>query len=196
MSCWHHSCSVFLQKCYYDEGDALAEKQLAESEEPAAAAQSNKSNSLLYGLLIVNMLVVIAVGLAAFLGKAPPDPLQAIAQGAQADRAADPQGLDQLIGSVVSLETFLVNLSGTDGNRLLKVNLDLEVSGEDVINEIEKRTPQIRDIVIILLSSKNYQEVATAAGKDRLRAEIKDTLNAFLTHGSVVNVLYTEFIFN
>lgn len=177
----------------------MAEKKLEESAEVEAevSSEKKKSNSvLLYALLIINMLVVLAVGLAAFLNRTPPDPLHPIAEGVAADRAADPAGLDNLIGSVVSLDTFLVNLSGTDGNRLLKVNLDLEVSGENVITEIDKRTPQIRDIIIILLSSKSYQEVSSRAGKDRLRDEIKDTLNAFLTHGNVVNVLYTEFIFN
>lgn len=176
----------------------MAEKKLQDTPETQDAVQpkSKSNNLILYGLLVVNMLVVLAVGMAAFLSKEAPDPLAPIAKGVEANSEADPSGLNKLVGPLVPLETFLVNLSGTDGNRLLKVNLELEVSGDGVIEEIEKRNPQIRDIIIILLSSKSYREVSSKTGKDELRAQIKDTLNSFLTKGNVVNVLYTEFIFN
>ena len=65
-----------------------------------------------------------------------------------------------------------------------------------LLARIEKRKAQIRDIIIIILSSKTYDEVSTREGKDGLKSEIKDTLNAFLTKGKIVNVYFTEFIYN
>ena len=62
--------------------------------------------------------------------------------------------------------------------------------------EIEKRKAQVRDIIIIILSSKTYEDVSSREGKDRLRNEIKDTINSFLVQGKIANVFFTEFIYN
>lgn len=102
----------------------------------------------------------------------------------------------EFIGKTIPMETFLVNLSGNRGNKLLKVNMDLEVEGGKISEEIDKRKPQIRDIIIILLSSKTYAQLSTPEGKEFLREEIRDTVNSFLTSGKIKRVLFTEFIFN
>jgi flagellar FliL protein len=65
-----------------------------------------------------------------------------------------------------------------------------------VAEEIEKRKAQIRDIIIITLSSKSYEEVSSREGKDQLRNEIKDTINNFLTKGKIKNVFFTDLIYN
>jgi flagellar FliL protein len=72
---------------------------------------------------------------------------------------------------------------------------DNEVEGK-VTAEIEQRKAQIRDIIIIILSSKTYEQVSTNEGKDNLRNQIKDTINSFLTTGRIQNVYFTEFIYN
>ena len=90
----------------------------------------------------------------------------------------------------------MINLSGNRGSKLLKVNMELEVDGTKVGEEIDKRKPQIRDIIIILLSSKTYSQLSSAEGKEFLRDEIRDTVNSFLTTGKIKHVLFTEFIFN
>jgi len=74
--------------------------------------------------------------------------------------------------------------------------MEIEVKGETVIQEIDSRKAQIRDFIIIILSSKNYDEISTREGKDNLRNEIKDTLNSFLTKGKIMNVFFTEIIYN
>jgi flagellar FliL protein len=103
---------------------------------------------------------------------------------------------EDFIGKLVPLETFLVNLAGSRGTKLIKINMELEVNGEGVLEEIEKRKPQIRDIIIILLSSKTYQQISTKDGKELLRDEIRDRVNPFLTKGQIKRVYFTEFIYN
>ena len=102
----------------------------------------------------------------------------------------------EFIGKTIPMETFLVNLSGNRGNKLLKVNMDLELEGGKIAEEIDKRKPQIRDIIIILLSSKTYAQLSSPEGKEYLRDEIRDTVNSFLTTGKIKRVLFTEFLFN
>ena len=70
------------------------------------------------------------------------------------------------------------------------------MSGSDVQNEIDELKPKIRDIVIIILSSKTYAQVSAKEGKDSLREEIRDKVNLFLTKGRIERVYFTEFIYN
>ncbi len=74
--------------------------------------------------------------------------------------------------------------------------MELEVSNGEVQEEIDKLKPKIRDIIIIIVSSKTYAQISTKEGKDQLRDEIRDQVNLFLTKGQIQKVYFTEFIFN
>ena len=89
-----------------------------------------------------------------------------------------------------------MNLSGSRGRKLAKVNMEIEVNNDEVQEEIEKLKPKIRDVIIIILSSKSYAQVSTKEGKDSLRDEIRDKVNLFLTKGRIQRVYFTEFIYN
>ncbi len=181
----------------------MAEENAAK-EAPAAAAPApgndgNKSPVLLIALAVINMLVVAGVGFMLYQGKkkeAAEPKIQDVIKGEHEQQAKEATEEKSFIGKVIPLETFIVNLSGTKGRRIAKVNMELELQGPQVQLEIEKRKAQIRDIIIIILSSKTYDEVAQREGKDSLKNEIKDTLNAFLTKGKILNVYFTEFIYN
>lgn len=180
----------------------MAEENAAAKEAtPAAHAESPKAKSpiLLYVLAIVNVAVVLGVGLMIYKGKqkeAAEPKIEQVIKGEHEAQEKEASEEKAFVGKVIPLETFIVNLSGSKGRRIAKVNMELELKGEQVAVEIEKRKAQIRDIIIIILSSKTYDEVSTREGKDSLKSEIKDTLNAFLTKGKIVNVYFTEFIYN
>lgn len=180
---------------------------------------------LLYALVVLNMLVVGGVGFMVYAGRKHDqqnatalekaannlakdgdkeakhegggEKSEAKGEGKEGEKGAakDEEG-EEFIGKTVPMETFLVNLSGNRGNKLLKVNMDLELQGAKVAEEIDKRKPQIRDIIIILLSSKTYAQLSSPEGKEYLRDEIRDTVNSFLTTGKIKRVLFTEFLFN
>jgi len=161
---------------------------------------------ILYALVVLNMLVVAGVGAMLYLNKqkehaqaeAVDKVVNAEAEAAKGEHgehgAAKPE--ENFVGQMIPLETFLVNLSGHRGNMLLKVSMELEVEGEKIADEIDKRKPQIRDIIIILLSSKTHAQMESADGKEFLREEIRDTVNTFLSTGKIKRVHFTEFIFN
>lgn len=195
------------------------------AEEAKAAAPEGGGSSggkpiILYILVLVNMLVVAGVGFMVWSGqkKAAENAkaIEQVANGVVADAGAghgDAAGghgegehggghdeaageEEDFVGKMIPLETFLVNLSGNRGSKVLKLNMELEVEGERIGDEIDKRKAQIRDIIIILLSSKTYAQLSSTEGKDFLRDEIRDTVNAFLTKGKIKRVHFTEFIFN
>ncbi len=181
----------------------MAEESAAkESASPAAGAGAStggKPPILLVVLLILNMAFIAGVGFMLYKNKkkeAAEPKLEHVIQGEHQTQDAEAHTEKQLVGKIVPLETFIVNLAGSKGRRIAKVNMEIEVEGEKIIDEIEKRKAQIRDIIIITLSGKTYDEVATREGKEQLREEVKDTVNAFLTKGKIVNVYFTDFIYN
>lgn len=178
----------------------MAEESAA-AKETSSEAKSGGKPLVLYALVILNMVVVAGVGVMLYLGKqkesAHARDIEKAARGeleAQKEESAS-QGAD-FVGKMIPMETFLVNLSGNRGNKLLKVSMELEVENDKVAEEIDKRKPQVRDIIIILLSSKTFAQLSATEGKEFLREEIRDTVNSFLTQGKIKRVLFTEFIFN
>lgn len=94
------------------------------------------------------------------------------------------------------LDTFTVNLADTAATRYARVTMKLELSNMDVENEIERRTPQIRDLIIILISSKRYADIQNPDGKNKLRDEIVKSINSYLVKGEVKNLYFTNFVVN
>jgi flagellar FliL protein len=175
------------------------------AEEKAAAAEAAPSGGsgqkpiLLIALAVINMAVVGGVGFMLYKGKqkeaAEPKIEQVIKGEAEAQHKEEHEE-KEVVGKVIPLETFIVNLAGSKGRKVAKVNMELELKGDKTSEEIEKRKAQVRDIIIIILSSKTYEEVSSREGKDNLRNEIKDTINSFLVSGKISNVFFTEFIYN
>lgn len=180
----------------------MAEENAAAKDASAPAAPSgggNKQSLLLMLLAVINMAVVAGVGFMLYQGKkkeAAEPKIEHVIKGEHETQEAEAHEEKSFVGKVVPLETFIVNLSGSKGRRIAKVNMELELKGDNVQEEIEKRKAQIRDIIIIILSGKTYDDVSAKDGKEKLREEIKDTVNAFLTKGKIQAVYFTEFIYN
>lgn len=171
----------------------------APAQEAPAAAPSGQKPILYIALLVLNMAILGGVGFMLFQNKKKEaaEPKLDHVINAEVD-AQHKEATEEkpFIGKVVPLETFVVNLAGSKGRRIAKINMELEIEGESVADEIDKRKAQIRDIIIILLSSKTYENVSARDGKEHLRDEIRDTVNAFLTKGRIKMVYFTEFIYN
>lgn len=101
---------------------------------------------------------------------------------------------DNLPGPVFDLDDFIVNLAGDSGRRYLKTTIKLELSDEALKDELAIRMPDIRDNILVLLSSKSYNDIADVSGKIRLRTEIINRINNTLTTGEILKVYFTEFI--
>lgn len=177
----------------------MAEQKAQEAPAAAPAQSSSGGKPILFiGLAAFNMLVVAGVGAMIYLGKqkeAAQPTIDHVVQGEQ-KAAEEAKANPEFIGKLMPLETFIVNLAGSRGQRIVKINMELEVSNDDVGQEIDKLRPKIRDIILFIVSSKTYAQVATREGKDVLREEIRDQVNLFLTKGQVSRVYFTEFIYN
>lgn len=100
----------------------------------------------------------------------------------------------------VTLETFTVNLQGDGGGEhYLQVGIDLKVTDPAVVDLVKLHMPEIRNSVLLLLSSKSAEQIASLEGKQKLSAEIQEQvnkpINANVTGGKgVTGVFFTSFV--
>ncbi len=157
-----------------------------------------KKSPVLLIVLIVGVLVLVGAGAAGYFllvapkgqeNAAAPAPVQASAQVP----AASGQTAGAM-GPIKEMDAFIVNLTDAQGTRYLKVAVQLEMSNLLLADEIDQKTPQIRDEVILLLSSKSFDDVATVAGKRALKRGMINGINKYLATGQILRVYFTEFV--
>ena len=98
------------------------------------------------------------------------------------------------IGPVIPLNSFIANLADPGGNRFLRATMKLELENDEFTKEMEKRLPQIRDCILMILPTRAYQDIQTVEGKIALRTEIIAKLNAVLKKEAITNIYFTEFV--
>lgn len=180
------------------------DEQAPEAPEGAAQAKDRKSMILMI-LVTVNSLVFLAVGFGLWSYsnatkaaiKQETEIEEHAAAKADGGHGAAPADAGHAVESkVVALETFFVNLTGSEGYKLMKVTMSFDVDNAEVQEEIVKRQAHVRDVIVILLSSKTYGEVSGENAQQKLKDEIMDTVNSFLTKGKIKKILFTDFLFN
>jgi flagellar FliL protein len=104
------------------------------------------------------------------------------------------QATDSYKERLYALEPLVVNVSGDGYNRFLKLRVELETADPALKQEIEARLPQVRDAMIVLLSSKQLSDITDFEGKALLKEDILERTNDLLETGDVKSVLFTEFV--
>ena len=95
---------------------------------------------------------------------------------------------------MVPIRPFVVNLARSKGKRFLKVTLTMELNSPEVNADVNQNMSKIVDSILLLLSSKSFDDVYTVQGKFKLKDEITTRVNRFLLSGHVKDVYYTEFV--
>jgi flagellar FliL protein len=170
---------------------------------PAAEAPKKKKSKL---PLLLSALVILAGGGAAgwyfgllpFGGKARHAEATAAvpeaAEGEAHEGGAKGATAKGAVGPLLPFEPFIANLADEGGSRYLKATFQLEFLGTMVPAGVDGRLPQIRDLLLTLLTSKTFDEVRTPEGKQQLREEIIARVNQVLERDAVKAVYFTEFI--
>jgi len=172
---------------------AKDKKQAAEeSAEQSPKTKTGKGKKIV--LILVLVLLVGTGGVAAykhFLGGG------LFSQGSQAVNASQSQNSQEEEKSktaMVSLPQLLVNLADPLGKRYLKMGVNLEVRGQEAAKDIEARMPRVKDSLILLLSSKTYDDLSSMQDKLTLKSQIAERLNQIMEESVVKRVYFTEFI--
>ncbi|MEE8575421.1 MAG: flagellar basal body-associated FliL family protein [Thermodesulfobacteriota bacterium] len=164
----------------------------------AAAAEPGKSNKLLIVIIIVLAIIVVAGAVYILAGSSSDRPVSEYAPVQKTNvktgvRSETPADVNAAGPQILAFDPFIVNLTNTATTRLLKVTINMEVD-PPLVPEVMRKNAQMRDAIIILLSSKSYKDVGTVTGKYQLRDEILARVNIILKSGKVGAVYFTEFV--
>jgi flagellar FliL protein len=102
----------------------------------------------------------------------------------------------------VGLDAFTVNLVPEGGDQFLQVVISVEVSDQQVGEQIKVYTPKLRNDLTVLLSSKKASELMSKEGKEALAQEIRTQINEIIDPAGkgksrdqpIQEVLFTSFI--
>ncbi len=108
--------------------------------------------------------------------------------------AAGEKKEEGFIGSLFELDPMVVNLEQSKGKRYLKVKMSFELNKEKVQEELKARLPQLRDAILLMLSSKSFKDVSTVEGKLALRDSLLTRINGLLTTGFIKRIYFEEFV--
>ena len=181
------------------------DKDKDKEQEAEAGGASNDGGGGKGGMVMIIAAALISLGLGAggaffFASSQVPPPAPAAEQTAEAEIAAEKAAMknkamnedfkDRLYG----LDPFVVNVTGDGYNRFLKLRVELEADDTDLKEELDARLPQVRDALIVLLSSKQLSDITDFEGKALLKEDILERVNDLLDTGTIRSILFTEFV--
>ncbi|MTI58792.1 MAG: hypothetical protein FH762_02175 [Firmicutes bacterium] len=100
---------------------------------------------------------------------------------------------ENVIGPTYSLGDFVVNLSGTRGYQYISASIVVEVSTDNVITELEKRSPQVRDSIIEILRDQQVDDIEEP-GARVIKNRLITKLNDILRTGDITQVWFTQLV--
>jgi flagellar FliL protein len=184
--------------------EEAAQKQATEEE-----GGGKKKIPLWLIILIASQVVLIAVAVVVLKMMSGHKEAEeaALKEPSAAEQRVSPEKLKDpktLAGPSYKIDPFIVNLIDDGrGPRFLKIEIQLELetppdlkAGTEppVKAELDSRKTQIRDILLMLLTSKRQSDIESPDGKRILRDEIFTRINKVLVTGAVRQVFFTEFV--
>jgi flagellar protein FliL len=114
-------------------------------------------------------------------------------------------------GVMLDMSTKIINLVDPTGRRYIRLTIVVEFAPDnpeylslpdeektayltEFKDKLSARLPIMDDTVITLLSTKTYDDLYTADGKEKLRTEIMNDLAAKLPDLHIISIYFTEFV--
>ncbi len=168
----------------------------------STTASNNPNNftmKIIFGLigLMIMIMIMATVLIINFSGKGRTTIIRERVVGSDdSQKSPGSSGPAEEFGLLVPLNELIVNLASEPGaEHYLKVNITLEVvNNEKVKEEVVKRVPQLRDLVISILRTKTKDNIDEKEGKEKLSIEINNKLNGVLGGPKVRHVFFEDFM--
>ncbi len=178
---------------------------MSQAQDKADEEQPKKKSKLKLIIILVALLLIIGGGAAAYflLGnplasdEEAPTTTATTPSPAATNVTAEPAppAPTQLPATyLTSIQPLTINLADMDITRYLRIAIDVELSTQEAINQLQANNAKIRDAIIILLSSKKFDSISTASGKLQIKNEIIARINQILGVPRVVQIYFTDFV--
>jgi len=160
---------------------------MAEEKEEVKDAEEKQSPKKSKLKLIIIAVVVLLIGAGGIYGYSKYD---------KGKKEKDETIKEAKVSIVCPLNSFVVNLQDNTGvgKRYLKITMQLKVGKEEDKLLIENNNAQIRDTVLLLLSSQSLREINTMEGKLELKQTLLSRMNQILGNSIIRGIYFTEFV--
>lgn len=155
----------------------------------AEVEKSGDKSKLIMVIVILALLLLLAVGAVAYLllvggGQSA----AALSEQAQEAQAATREPI------YVDVSKVLVNLQHGGRTRYVQADIELMSYSPKVIEQARRDMPAIRDRLLFLLNAQDFAALKTVQGKEALRADALQAVNAVLglAPPDAVEALYFE----
>lgn len=105
----------------------------------------------------------------------------------------EPARADQEMGPTYNLGEFTANLSAVSGYQFIRATIVVEVNDSEVIEELDKREPQVRDEILSILRRQSAEDLEEPGG-EVIKSQIEMSLNQLLPYGEIKNVWFTQLV--
>jgi flagellar FliL protein len=175
----------------------------------APAKSGGKKKLILFGgigagILVIGILLAVFVlkpmmGSSSDEGSPKEAKSEKVAKTEKSEKAEKPKAKKEEKGKsgeglVYAIKDIVINPAGTGGSRFLSVSFGFDLGSQEVATEFEAREPQVRDVLITILSSKTLAELTDAKQKEIMRLQIKKRLMQVLNTEELNGVYYTDFV--
>ena len=171
----------------------MAENETPEEEQAQEKSSGGGGNSKMLMIAMLLQVVTIAgIGAAFYFGAFSSKP-----DGEQEQAAAPAPVVQPAIYHALD-PAFVVNFEEGGVNRFLQATVQVMARDPKVIESIETHEPVIRNNLLLLLSSQDFQALGTLEGKEQLRvAALEEVRSVLLSQGGpdeVEAILFTSFV--
>lgn len=131
---------------------------------------------------------------------AAPPSASSVAAPAQEVRRKPPEGAEAAevapLGPTMDAGEFVVSLAPGPGLaiRYARLGVVVEADRREVVEELRRREPQVRDAIIAVIRTKRFEELSASGGAEAVRRELVQALQRLVSKGKVVNVYFTDFV--
>ena len=160
------------------------------------AAPANKSKMVFLGAIAAAIVVNIIIAFVLIQVTKPKSPVEKEAE-VKADSLQQTDKKHGELGEIGDPIDAIVNVAGTDGERLLKVVVRLEFpggKGEEVSKEMKKISPRVKNLLIDMVSEIPLVELNEPTAKDKIRSNLLRKINNAMPKLEVTDVLLDQFI--
>ncbi|MEM1142804.1 MAG: flagellar basal body-associated FliL family protein [Pseudomonadota bacterium] len=142
-------------------------------------------------IIMIAVVLLLAGGGAAYYFLMGSSTENAVAEGVEAVEEVEEEAKEPLYADV---KKILVNIEHKGKTHYVQADMELMSYDQAVIDQARRDMPAIRDRLIILFNSQDFDALKTADGKEAVRAEALVTVNEALglTAPKVVEQVYFE----
>jgi flagellar basal body-associated protein FliL len=166
---------------------------------PGGEGGGGKKSNLILVIGIVLGIVAVEAAVTFLIAPKPPKNEEEIAQKAKEDslkKAADEVTKVGATTDDAPIE-ITVNIAGTD-DHFLKTAIIFEYGekNDKLGEELRRRMPKYRDVMISHMSSLSYKEISDPAERDKIRKDLQRIINASLPTkmGEIKDVLFKTYL--